>query len=1030
MRGHLFALVALGLCARAFANGEYEFCQKSGKCKTACNKPALCYTQGGAQNANCSGFLHVAGLFPTTGQLCFHGLQASYAAQQAVNDINIKSGSADTKWVHKDLLENFCFVMHHNDTAGDAGIGLYHADSFLDINKNSAWTNYAHIDLFIGALSSEVTKAVQHLLQHNRLPQITYGATSPVLSNKKLYPTVVRTLPSDELLMDGVKLFFEKMEWDMISILAVNLEFGQAGATLLSRNLAGLAHKIEVRNNLLFTSGSHEVIENQLDVIKASESRVVFLHCSVADAAIVMTVAKKMGMLKKGYVWIGTEWAQDSIFEEFEVMIEPLTKGAMMTKAQAMDLSEEMAGMIAIRPLHNAENDIGAHIVKEIRGGVFNSTGSKKCIDTAKRAHVSTYAYFAYDAVLLAAHALTLAVSNGECNKNITSTSGKTITNHGCRNFSATMDDLRSLETAGKTKFEDVATATGSIKINSKGDRIMDFEVMNLRGEGEWHRVGTYQPVTLKIDIFMENITSPKEDTIVWAGGMTQIPSDRVESHVSLEALYLFFFLSTIVLSICVGNFLHSHEFYALPESGATIIFGAILGGVLKLMAHAIHGTHELIKMTEFDVEMFTLVLLPIIIFAAGFNLKKRDFFRNTTPILMTAFIGTTISTAIVGLGIYQAGTMDLFTFKSTKLSLIESLAYGALVSAVDPVATLAVFGALGVETDLNMRVFGESVLNDGVSIVLFRVFCKFITEEVNTMSIAMGFGKFFYICGFSVVTGMLVAAWLSLMLKHGNLHSYILEASMVLLASYVSFAAAEAMHQSGIIASLFCGIAMNHWTCVLPSLPAHLPRLLRALATCDCKHSNSAVLTDSVLQVPQLLIRRRGAVAARREDVLTDGRHRHLRPGGLECGCEPREPRLGPHRYHAGPLLDRPYPEHHAVGRPLQPLRQARPWHSLQAPDRDGPFRSPRRDCLRARTGVPVAAPSHRNQLLHVGGAVHGVRARWHHAQHAERHGRVHGLRVQRRGHDQGEQALQGARRLLPAHGPHQDSSFFDVAL
>ena len=41
-----------------------------------------------------------------------------------------------------------------------------------------------------------------------------------------------------------------------------------------------------------------------------------------------------------------------------------------------------------------------------------------------------------------------------------------------------------------------------------------------------------------------------------------------------------------IILSIVTGNFLHSKEFYVLPESGATILFGVLMGSVLKLVAH------------------------------------------------------------------------------------------------------------------------------------------------------------------------------------------------------------------------------------------------------------------------------------------------------------------------------------------------------------------------------------------------------------------------------------------------------------
>ena len=59
------------------------------------------------------------------------------------------------------------------------------------------------------------------------------------------------------------------------------------------------------------------------------------------------------------------------------------------------------------------------------------------------------------------------------------------------------------------------------------------------------------------------------------------------------------------------------------------------------------------------------------------------------------------------------------------ELRLTDALAFGALISAVDPVATLAIFSAMDVEPTLNMLVFGESILNDAVSIVLCNIMMK-----------------------------------------------------------------------------------------------------------------------------------------------------------------------------------------------------------------------------------------------------------------------------------------------------------------
>ncbi len=54
---------------------------------------------------------------------------------------------------------------------------------------------------------------------------------------------------------------------------------------------------------------------------------------------------------------------------------------------------------------------------------------------------------------------------------------------------------------------------------------------------------------------------------------------------------------------------------------------------------------------------------------------------------------------------------------------MLECLLFGALISATDPVSVLAVFKELRVDLDLYSVVFGESVLNDAVAIVLFRYY-------------------------------------------------------------------------------------------------------------------------------------------------------------------------------------------------------------------------------------------------------------------------------------------------------------------
>ncbi|CAG2121550.1 unnamed protein product, partial [Medioppia subpectinata] len=112
---------------------------------------------------------------------------------------------------------------------------------------------------------------------------------------------------------------------------------------------------------------------------------------------------------------------------------------------------------------------------------------------------------------------------------------------------------------------------------------------------------------------------------------------------------------------------------------------------------------------------MFFLILLPPIIYESGYNLHKGNFFQNFGSILVFAIVGTSISAFIIGGGVYVLGLADV----AYKMNFTESFAFGALISAVDPVATLAIFNALDIDPILNMLVFGESILNDAVAIVL-----------------------------------------------------------------------------------------------------------------------------------------------------------------------------------------------------------------------------------------------------------------------------------------------------------------------
>jgi len=140
---------------------------------------------------------------------------------------------------------------------------------------------------------------------------------------------------------------------------------------------------------------------------------------------------------------------------------------------------------------------------------------------------------------------------------------------------------------------------------------------------------------------------------------------------------------------------------------------------------------------------------------------------------------------------------------------------FGSLISATDPVATLAILGSAEVNADplLYAIVFGESVLNDAVAIVLYKTFETFLDTPFNGSSLLAGIGLFIGISVGSTIIGVGVALICSLVFKNINFNEWpVYEFTLITLFAYMSYFLAEVFHLSGIMSLFFCAIAMAHY--------------------------------------------------------------------------------------------------------------------------------------------------------------------------------------------------------------------------
>ncbi|XP_072329994.1 sodium/hydrogen exchanger 9-like isoform X2 [Scyliorhinus torazame] len=229
---------------------------------------------------------------------------------------------------------------------------------------------------------------------------------------------------------------------------------------------------------------------------------------------------------------------------------------------------------------------------------------------------------------------------------------------------------------------------------------------------------------------------------------------------------------------------------------------------------------NEMLQEVTFDSEVFFNVLLPPIIFYAGYSLKKRYFFRNLGSILTYAFIGTAISCVVIG-GIMYGFVMAMISLGQLgkhDFYFTDCLFFGALISATDPVTVLAIFHELDVDTQLYTLLFGESVLNDAVAIVLTYSISIYSPQDNTDMFDATAFfksvGNFAWIFAGSFAMGSVYGIFTALISKFTKLCEFpMLETGIFFLLSWSAFLSAEASGLTGIVAVLFCGITQAHYT-------------------------------------------------------------------------------------------------------------------------------------------------------------------------------------------------------------------------
>ena len=252
------------------------------------------------------------------------------------------------------------------------------------------------------------------------------------------------------------------------------------------------------------------------------------------------------------------------------------------------------------------------------------------------------------------------------------------------------------------------------------------------------------------------------------------------------EAVFILLFIVATTVAISVQRLF-------IPYTVALVIAGIALG-----LIHAF-------KAPTLTKDLLYSFFLPGLLFEAAFYIEFNQFRRNRIAISSLAVPGVIIATALVALTLPPV--INAFHF-FTEFNWKHALAFGALISATDPVAVVAMFRSLGVPQRLAVLLDGESLLNDGTAIVIFTLSLTLVTgSHVTAGGLVLNFIE---IVGLGALIGMGVGMAVSQVIK--KVDDPMIEITLTTIAAYGSFLVAEHFHYSGVIATVTAGLLCGNY--------------------------------------------------------------------------------------------------------------------------------------------------------------------------------------------------------------------------
>eukprot|EP00931_Biecheleriopsis_adriatica_P021027 TRINITY_DN13879_c0_g2_i1.p1 TRINITY_DN13879_c0_g2~~TRINITY_DN13879_c0_g2_i1.p1 ORF type:complete len:924 (-),score=156.68 TRINITY_DN13879_c0_g2_i1:406-3177(-) len=279
--------------------------------------------------------------------------------------------------------------------------------------------------------------------------------------------------------------------------------------------------------------------------------------------------------------------------------------------------------------------------------------------------------------------------------------------------------------------------------------------------------------------------------------------------HVHSKDAFLFMFVA--LAFGCIINYGLSRIAPTVPYTVTLYLLGMLLGFLdnrVRANGEPTVFSQSVVMWSHIDPHMMLQAFLPALLFGDAFGINRHQFYKSLASCTILATVGVLYGTLVTGVIIHYLAPKNI--------TFYEACTAGSIFSATDPVAVVAILKALGASAKLNMLISGESLMNDGVALVIYSIFHNLsLGQEYTAGEVIVFFIRLF---GGGVLLGFAfgIITYLLLSVINSRIHhdDTLIQTGIMFCAAYLSFWVGESenVHVSGVLACVVCSITVGFY--------------------------------------------------------------------------------------------------------------------------------------------------------------------------------------------------------------------------